>query len=145
MGERGLFCDHDGKRVKGYARGIGHTNSFMAELWALRDGLILARETRLNNLIIELDALSIVILMNNEAENVIMEPLLSDCRNLLKQIPKKRKIHSYREANQCADALAKLGAQSFTHFVVFCNPPLVVETLLVFDKTSMHCNRLVNS
>ena len=54
-------------------------------------------------------------------------------------------IHSYREVNQCADALAKLRAQSFTHFVVFCNPPPMVETLLAFNKANMHCNRLVNS
>ena len=54
-------------------------------------------------------------------------------------------IHFYREVNQCADALAKLRAQSFTHFVVFCNPQPMVETLLAFDKASMHCNRLVNS
>ena len=117
----------------------------MAELWALRDGLILAREMGLNNLIIELDVLSIVILMNNEAVNVMMEPLLFDCRNLLNQISNKRMIHSYHETNQCADALAKLGAQSVTHFVAFCNLPPVVETLLAFDKASKHCNRLVNS
>ena len=85
--------------MKGYARGIGHTNSFIAELWALRDGLNLAREMGLNKLIIELDALSIVLLMNNEAENIMMEPLLSDCRSLLKQIPNKRVIHAYCEAN----------------------------------------------
>ena len=54
-------------------------------------------------------------------------------------------IHFYREVNQCADALAKLREQSFTHFVVFCNPQPMVETLLAFDKASMHCNRLVNS
>lgn len=99
----------------------------------------------LNNLIIELDALSIVMLMNNETENIMMEPLLSDCRNLMKQIPNKRVIHSYRKANQCVDTLAKLGAQSFIHFVVFCNLPPVVETLLIFDKASMYYNRHVNS
>lgn len=99
----------------------------------------------MNNLIIELDALSIVLLLNNEAENIMTEPLLSDCRSLLKQIPNKRVLHIYREAHQYADALAKLGAQSSPHFVVFCNPPLVVENLLAVDKASMVCNRLVNS
>ena len=57
---------------------------------------------------IELDALSIVILMNNESKNCMMETLLFDCRRILKEISNKRVIHSYREANQCADALAKL-------------------------------------
>ena len=40
--------------MKGYARGLGHTNSITAELWTLRDGLILAKEMGLNNLIISL-------------------------------------------------------------------------------------------
>ena len=144
-GVGGLFRDHEGNWVKGYARGIGHTNSFLAELWALRDGLNIAREMGVSNLIIKLDALSIVLLMNNEAENIMMEPLLSDCKSLLKQIPNKRVLHIFCEVNQCADALAKLGAQSGSHFVVFCNPPPVVENLLAFDKANMVCNRLVNS
>ena len=117
----------------------------MIELWALRDGLVLAKEMRLNNLIIELDALSVVILMNNGYENLLIKSLLTDCRNLLKEIPNKRVIHTYREANQCVDALAKLGVQSLANFVVFCNPPPVVDPILVLDKANMHCNRLVNS
>ena len=131
--------------MKGYVRGIGHTNSFMAELWMLRDRLNIAREMGVSNLIIELDTLSIVLLMNNEAENIMMEPLLSDCRSLLKQIPNKCVLHVYHEANQCADALAKLGAQTGSNFVVFCNPPPMVGSLLAFDKANMFCNRLVNS
>ncbi|XP_030936138.1 uncharacterized protein LOC115961271 [Quercus lobata] len=98
-GGGGLFHDHEGNWVKGYVRGIGHTNSFMAELWALRDRLNIAREMGVSNLIIELGALSIVLLMNNEAENIMMEPLLFDCRSLSKQIPNKRVLHVYREAN----------------------------------------------
>ena len=53
-GKGGLIQDHDGGWVKGYARGLGHTNSITAELWTLRDGLILAKEMGLNNLIISL-------------------------------------------------------------------------------------------
>ena len=49
--------------MKGYARGLGRTNGIIAEMWALRDGLILAMEIGLTNLIIELDALSVVILI----------------------------------------------------------------------------------
>ena len=74
-----------------------------------------------------------------------MEPLPSDCWSLLKQMPNKRMLHIYHEANQCADVLAKLGIQASSHFIVFCNPPLVVENLLAFDKTNMFYNRLVNS
>ena len=37
----------------------------MVELWALRDGLAIAKELGLNNLIVELDALSVVMLVDD--------------------------------------------------------------------------------
>ena len=117
----------------------------MAELWALRDGLLLAKEMGLNNLIIEMDALSVVLLMNNNTVNLLMEPLLTDCRNLLSEIPNKQIVHIYREANQCADALAKLGASSVDSFVIFLYPPPVVESILASDKACLQCNRLLIS
>ena len=61
----------------------------IVELWALRDGLLLAIEMGLNNIIIEMDALSIVLLMKNNTANLLMEPLLTDCMNLLSKIPNK--------------------------------------------------------
>ena len=127
-----------------FARPLGGSNSCMAELWALRDGLLLAKEMGLSNLIIEMDALSVVLLMNNNTVNLLMEPLLTDCRNLLSEIPNKQIVHIYREANQCANALAKLGASSVNSFVIFLNPPSVVESILAADKASLRCNRLIN-
>ena len=141
----GVIRDHNGKWLKGYTRSLGCTNSCMAELWALRDGLLLARDMGLNSLIIELDALSVVLLTFNNTPNLALEPLLNDCRNLVREIPNKQVIHIFREANQCADAMAKLGASSTTSFVVFLHPPPVVERILADDKASLCCNRLINS
>ena len=73
----------------------------------------------LNNIIIKMDALSVVLLMSNNTANLLMEPLLTDCRNLLSEIPNKQIFHIYREVNQCADALAKLGASNVDSFVIF--------------------------
>ena len=99
----------------------------------------------LNNIIIKMDALSVVLLMSNNSANLLMEPLLIDCRNLLSEIPNKQIFHIYREANQCADALAKLGANSLDSFVIFLYPPPVVENILAFDKACLRCNRLIIS
>ena len=85
----GVIRNHEGQWLKGYARPLGSSNSCMVELWALRDGLLLAKEMGLNNLIIEMDALSVVLLMNNNFVNLLMEPLLTDYRNLLSEIPNK--------------------------------------------------------
>ena len=143
--EGDVIRNHEGEWMKGYARPLGCTNNCMAELWILRDGLILAKEMELNNLIIELDALSVVLLMNNNTANMLMESLLTNCKNLVRAIPNKQIIHVYREANQCADVLAKLGASSLSSFVVFLNPPSVVERIIAYDKTNLYCNKLVNS
>jgi len=65
--------------------------------------------------------------------------------NLLREIPNKQIVHAYQKANQCADALAKLGATSLSSFTVFLCPLPVVDRLLAYDKANMCCNRLVNS
>ena len=111
----------------------------------LIDGQTLAKELCLNSLIVEMDALSIVQLRGNNTVNMLMEPLLFDCKNLLKAIPNKWIENGYLKANQCANVLAKMGTSSNFIFVVFVEPLLVVGTLLAFDKANMFCNRLINS
>ncbi|KAL0006019.1 hypothetical protein SO802_013580 [Lithocarpus litseifolius] len=142
-GGGGLIRDHQGNWVRGYARAHGNSNSSLAELWALCDGLEIAKDLGLDKLIVEMDALSIVLLMNNDKANLLMEPLLSDCRKLLDAIPFKRVVHTFREANQCADMLARFGGSSISNFVVFMYPPPVVAGLLLADKEASFCNRLV--
>ena len=90
-----------------------------------------------------MDAVSIVLLMNNTKTNLLMEPLLSDYRKLLAEISNKRIVHTFRKANQCADILARFGGSSISNFVVFLNPPPVVADILLADKESSYCNRLV--
>ena len=98
----------------------------------------------LNNIIIKMDALSVVLLMSNNTANLLMEPLLTDCRNLLSEILNKQIFHIYREANQCADALAKLGASNVDSFIIFLYPPPVVESIITSNKASLRYNRLIN-
>ena len=69
-----------------------------------------------------------------------MEPLLTDCRDLLKTIPNKQITHTYHEANQCANAFAKLGATSLSFLAGFFSPPPVVERIMAFDKANMYYN-----
>ena len=53
----GLIRDHNGDWIVGFSRAFDSTNSIIAELWALRDGLTLAQELCLNSLIVEMDTL----------------------------------------------------------------------------------------
>ena len=59
-GGRGVIRDCEGRWMRGFARSIGFITSIMAEFWALRDGLLLARQIGVQNLIIELDAKVVV-------------------------------------------------------------------------------------
>ena len=76
-----------GKWINGFARNCGKVNSIMVELWALRDGLQMAAMENIHNLIVELDALAVVQLMKNSIVNLSLEPLLTDCRLLLRKFP----------------------------------------------------------
>ena len=144
-GGGGVIRDHLGHWIKGFSRALGTTNSFIAELWALRDGLIIFKDLGLSNLIVELDALSVIHMLSSDKSCPIMEPLLSDYRSLFKAIPNKRIQHIYREANQYADALARLGSSVIFSFVVFVEPPPVVADLLALNVAGNICNNLVNS
>ena len=137
-----MIRGQEGEWIASFARPLGRTNSCMVEFWALRDGLLLAKELGINNLIVELDALNVVLLMKN-ACNLLMEPLLTDCKNLLKEFPNTQVVHAYQEANQCVDALAKMGVGSLTSFIVFWTPPSMVDSILAHDRSNVCCNRIV--
>ena len=73
--------------------------------------IALASSLGIKNLIVKLDALSFVLLlMRNSVANLTLEPLLSNCRNLLRTLPRTRIDHVFKEANQCANAIAKMGS-----------------------------------
>ena len=62
----------------------------------------------MQNLEIELDAKIIVDLIEfGNSPNASYSSLLADYRSLLDRIPLTRVKHVYREANRCADALAR--------------------------------------
>ena len=131
-GGGGVLRDEEGKWVIDYARKIGTTNSFLAELWALRDGLFLCLQAHVQAIIIEMDAKTIVDAFSHQSNsNVIISSLMDDCKYLVTQIPQVRFRHVYREANRCADRLAKLGPSMDVDFAIFSCP--LVDILPIFE------------
>ena len=83
--------------------------SSMAELWALRDRLNLAKKLNIENICVEMDAKFLIYLLSNSStDNLILEPPLIDCKNLMKAFPNCTVTHIYREANRCANKLAMI-------------------------------------
>ena len=95
-----------------------------------------------NYLIIELDAKLVVNLMvSSRSFNGENSALMDDCRELLTCIPHSRVQHCFREANRCADALARRGVKLPQDFCVFDNPPPDVSVILNHDNLGLSSNR----
>nr|POF02310.1 hypothetical protein CFP56_70897 [Quercus suber] len=74
--------------ILGFIRNLGTTSCTNAELWILKDDLILALQSEFNNINAKFDAEVLVYMFTNPSTvNNILEPLLSDCRNLLRTLP----------------------------------------------------------
>ena len=142
-GGGGLIRDTNGEWVTSFARRIGKTSSFLAELWALRDGLQLYLQIQGQVVLIELDSKTIVDAFNSQAySNTIVSSIMDDCRHMILRILQTCFRHIYREANRSADYLAKLGTSIEGDFIVFHSPPVDLVSILEADASGLHVNRL---
>ena len=138
-----LRCSN-GKWAAGCLRKLGNTSYILAELWVLRDGLFLSKQVSLENICVDMDAEFLVYLRSNTTVvNLSLEPLLSDCKNLMKMFLNCIMAHVFREVDRCADRLARLRADLHSNRLILYNPPPMVEDLLTSDKDGHFCNRLV--
>nr|POE81434.1 hypothetical protein CFP56_05933 [Quercus suber] len=65
-------------------RNIGVATNITTEFWALRDGLILASQLGITQLLVELDAKVVVdLVLSRKSSNSPYASLLNDCRFLL--------------------------------------------------------------
>ena len=62
-------------------------------------------------------------MLSNKTINNSCAALLNDCRYLLEQFQHVKVTHVFREANKCADNLAKAGSSLPGNFVVLDVPP----------------------
>ena len=84
----GLSRDDARTRVVGFAKKIRKVGSFLAELWALRDGLLLCQQFNLTAIIAESDAKAIVNAFTKPTySNSIVFALFDDCRQLVTSFP----------------------------------------------------------
>ena len=108
-GGGGVLRCNDGEWVAGFMCKLGNMSSTVVELWALKDGVIVAKQLGIDNICIEMDA--VYLASNPSVVNLMLEPLLTDYRNLIKTSPNHMVTHVFREANGCADCLARMGAE----------------------------------
>lgn len=144
VGGGGIIRNNEGDWVVWFVKKFGNVSNNTTDLWALKEGLLMAKHLGIDDLCVDLDAAFLVYLITNlTVVNLNLEPLLSDCRNLTKSFLNYLVKHVYREANSCVDQLAKMGANLYTDHLFLYNPPPVVVDLLVMDKAGHVCNKLI--
>ena len=118
-----------------------------AELWGLREGLVLAKNLNIKNLLIEIDAKAVTDIINSQNDtSFVTHPysnLILECRSLLWCFEDARISHTHREGNYCADILAKEGIFSSSSFVYHSSPPYCIMYQLLADAWGVcyprHC------
>uniref|UniRef100_A0A2N9GVG0 RNase H type-1 domain-containing protein n=1 Tax=Fagus sylvatica TaxID=28930 RepID=A0A2N9GVG0_FAGSY len=118
---------------------IGATTSVQAKLRALKDGLELAIDLGILNLEIEMDSLVAVELANSiTTPNIFLSAIVTDCRSLMERFELCSLKHIFREANGCADLLAKAGYAQSPDFLSFSNAPTYLLEALAFDVSKCY-------
>lgn len=84
-------------------------------------------------------------LFNPSFKNFMFEPVLSYSTNLVRAFTNCSVSHVYKETNRCTYSLTKIGAMQNTCYLFLYDPPLVVETMLVFNKIERFSNKMVVS
>jgi ribonuclease HI len=145
-GGGGVIRNHVGDWVGSFSRTIGVTTSIQAKLRALKDGLNLAIDLRILHLEIEMDSLVAVELVKSiTTPNAFFSTIVTDCRSLMKRFEICSLKHIFREANGCADLLAKAGCDQTPDFISFPNALAYVLEALALDISNATRFRLISS
>ncbi|KAK9986020.1 hypothetical protein SO802_030971 [Lithocarpus litseifolius] len=142
-GCRGVIKNECAQWISGFTRRIEATNSFIAKLWGLREGLMLCCNLNISSIIVELESRAIVDDIN-KAQNVnnVISPVLDDCRLLISHFRRILFKHCYQEANQCVDSLTKMSISQEADFILFESPLVDVLNAYEDDCNGVYLNRL---
>lgn len=136
-GAGGLIRDRGGTWCIGFSSNLGVRSNMFAELWAIRQGLTLAWDAGYPRVIVETDSLEAVRLVDDNFMVRTHRALVHDIRFLIARDWECKIQHVLREANQCADHLAKLGATQLETQIIWQNPPPSNYFLLLADSASI--------
>ena len=128
----GLVRNDQGRWLEGFCGVLGAATPLQAELWGLRQALSLVKDNGWSSVIIESDCLEAINLISGEedVENHPCRALIRDCRMMSREVAVKLQ-HVLREANRCADKMAKLGSKQNEKLVRILVPPMeLVDDLL---------------
>jgi len=132
----GVLRNDRGGWILGFSENLGHCTAIKAEIRAILRGLQLTRELGTIKLCVQVDSKAVVSMLtttfNGHPEYGM---LIQQCKYLLDWGGWEIKIsHCFREANQVADKLAKMGVEGNLGVTRFCTPPIEVQEAMYADN-----------
>lgn len=110
-GFEGIFRDTKGDWILGYYGKLNCESSLEVEIWGIYRGLTIILEKSLTNIKIESDSIIAVESINGgNSVNHPQRAMINDAHAIMVRTGTTLN-HTYREANQCADHLARIGAE----------------------------------
>jgi ribonuclease HI len=103
----GIIWGNQGEWIGGFAKGVGDCNPFIVELWGVFEGLLLAWCLGFRKIELHIDSVAVVqVISTGKLSSKSRWSLVLNIQKLLDLEWEVKIAHVYREANQCADALA---------------------------------------
>ena len=138
-GGGGLIRDAFENWVIGFSSRFDFASSIIAELSALRHGLVMAK----NIGVVELDAKIAVNLVTNMSKTKkSMKSIVMECKNLLQNFEEYIVQRTYREGNRVANVLARWGVIKLRHLLfiiimLLLNPNPQINFLFALDNMNV--------
>ncbi|XLT87235.1 hypothetical protein HN873_008988 [Arachis hypogaea] len=140
----GLIRDWMGRTIAGFSMNIGVCTITMAEIWGMYVGVKLASELGIRKLVVESDSKCAITLTQKMSPEIHgNSSLIRSIKELLVKMEDVEVRHIYREANFCADALAKLGQEHELGIKFWEQPPPCLFHHLLADASGMKFSRIV--
>jgi len=145
VGAGGVIRDEAAKWIVGFSEYLGACSVLKAEVRALLRGLKIAQELGVTKLWIYTDSSTLISMITNPSTwKTEVSPLIHQCVQLLVWPGWETQVsHCFREINQVADKLAKLGLNMSLGVSIYREPPLEVQGALHDDSRGVLWPRML--
>jgi len=124
---------------------FGESMRVSSSMKAVLRGLRLAKTLEINKLWVQVDSFVLVGLLKDESNSCAEHaPILNQCKEIIKQQGWEALIsHCFREANKVTDALANIGCNLVSSYVIYDFPLPEVREVLFADSIEVGWPRMM--
>lgn len=128
----------------GFSKFLASGDSLLAEIWGILLGIQICNQNSFINVFFETDSEMAVKLIHdmNMSSSHYLAPLISSCRSGLNALHSNNK-HIFREANACADTLAKRALIHGNDLVIFNDMPPFLSLVVGADLAGCTYSRRI--